>query len=88
MSRSHLALAEPIGIEVFISIGMSCREIAACPATTAPFPASCVAAAPDPATVPGLLICRARKRQKTPHHGRCMSRSGLAAWIDEKCCRD
>ena len=55
MSRSHLALAEPIGIEAFVSIGMSCREIAACPATTAPFPTSCVAAAPDPATVPGLL---------------------------------
>lgn len=56
MSRSHLALAEPIGIEVFISIGMSCREIAACPATTAPFPASCVAAAPDPATVPDCCL--------------------------------
>ena len=57
MSRSHLALAEPIGIEAFVSIGMSCREIAACPAPpfTAPFPASCVAAAPDPVTVPGLL---------------------------------
>ncbi len=36
MSRSHLALAECIGIEAFVSIGMSCREIAACPASPPP----------------------------------------------------
>ena len=31
MSRSHLILAERIGIEVFVAMGMSCRTIAACP---------------------------------------------------------
>lgn len=30
MSRSHLILAERIGIEVFVAMGMSCRTIAAC----------------------------------------------------------
>ena len=66
MSRSHLILAERIGIEVICSHGHELPNNCCLPwpATTAPFPARCARAAPNPAVMPGLLITGLEKEER------------------------
>lgn len=85
MSHSHLTTEERVCIELFVSQGMSCREMAR-------------RLGRSHTTVSRELNrnrsksgyraqtadCRARKRRAIPRHYRCMSRSGLVAWVGEK----
>ena len=87
MSHSHLTLEERIRIEIFVSMGLSCREMARrlgrSHSTLSRELRRNVGSAKRGYCAQSAER-RARKRRKRPRHYRCMNRPGLIAWVDEK----
>ena len=87
MSHSHLTLEERISIEIFVSMGLSCREMARrlgrSHSTLSRELRRNVGSAKRGYRAQSAER-RARKRRKRPRHYRCMNRPELLAWVDEK----
>ena len=87
MSHSHLTPEERIRIEIFVSMGLSCREMARrlgrSHSTLSRELRRNVGSAKRGYCAQSAER-RARKRRKRARHYRCMNRPGLLAWVDEK----
>ena len=87
MSHSHLTLEERISIEVFVSMGLSCREMARRLGRSHSTLSRELRRNSNSAKRGYRAQSaerRARKRRKRARHYRCMNRPGLIAWVDEK----
>ena len=87
MSHTHLTLEERIRIELFVSMGLSCREMARrlgrSHSTLSRELRRNVGSAKRGYRAQSAER-RAHKRRKRARHYRCMNRPGLIAWVDEK----
>ena len=87
MSHSHLTLEERISIEIFVSMGLSCREMArrlGRSHSTVSLELRRNSRSAKRGYRAQSAERRARKRRKRARHYRCMNRPELLAWVDEK----
>lgn len=87
MSHSHLTLEERVSIEIFVSMGMSCREMArrlGRSHSTVSRELRRNAGSAKKGYRAQSAERRAHKRRKRPRHYRCMRRPELITWVDEK----
>ena len=87
MSHTHLTLEERVSIEIFVSMGMSCREMArrlGRSHSTVSRELRRNAGSAKKGYRAQSAERRAHKRRKRARHYRCMNRPGLIAWVDEK----
>ena len=85
MSHVHLTLEERIVIELFVHMGMTCREIATCLGRSHTTISRELRRNSSKSGYRAQTAeRRAQKRRKTPRHYRCLSRPELVAYVDEK----
>ena len=87
MSHTHLTLEERVSIEIFVSMGMSCREMArrlGRSHSTVSRELRRNAGSAKKGYRAQSAERRAHKRRKRPRHYRCMRRPELITWVDEK----